>query len=336
MRADDDVERLGAFKRLLTLLFGNISELVSEDAWLSGQMTAMQAILSDNLNPHALFQAEQSLKEVVNKQKSLMASMDEAKDKLKRLISSFIDRVGGMSADTGRYNARIKEYSERIAKAEDIAELSDVIDGLSTDMAELENVMADNHRELQAARDQAEEAENRVQALEKELEEVASLVREDQLTGALNRRGMEEAFGKELARAERMAAPLAIGLLDIDHFKRLNDGLGHQAGDQALVHLAHVVRQLLRPTDSLARYGGEEFLLLLPNSDLDSAEKIMLRVQRELTKQFFLHENQRVLITFSAGVAQLQPGESQSDLIKRADEAMYRAKAAGRNRVERA
>ncbi len=336
VRADDDVERLGAFKRLLTLLFGNISELVSEDAWLSGQMTAMQAILSDNLNPHALFQAEQSLKEVVNKQKSLMASMDEAKDKLKRLISSFIDRVGGMSADTGRYNARIKEYSERIAKAEDIAELSDVIDGLSTDMAELENVMADNHRELQAARDQAEEAENRVQALEKELEEVASLVREDQLTGALNRRGMEEAFGKELARAERMAAPLAIGLLDIDHFKRLNDGLGHQAGDQALVHLAHVVRQLLRPTDSLARYGGEEFLLLLPNSDLDSAEKILLRVQRELTKQFFLHENQRVLITFSAGVAQLQPGESQSDLIKRADEAMYRAKAAGRNRVERA
>jgi diguanylate cyclase len=133
-----------------------------------------------------------------------------------------------------------------------------------------------------------------------------------------------------------MTAPFSVALLDIDHFKRLNDALGHQAGDQALVHLTSVVRQLLRPTDSFARYGGEEFLVLLPNSDLADAERIMLRVQRELTKQFFLHDNQRVLITFSAGVAQLQSGEAQADLLKRADTAMYKAKAAGRNRVERA
>ncbi|MDD5366221.1 MAG: diguanylate cyclase [Gallionellaceae bacterium] len=335
VRAEDDHDFVAGLQRVLSLLFANIGELVSEDAWLSGQMATMQSTLSDGLNPHALFQAEESLKDLVQKQKQLKGSLNEAKEKLKRLISTFINRVGEMSESTGNYNTRIKGYATRIAEADDISQLSEVIDGLSTDMTQMEDEMGRSHRELVEARSHVEEAETRIQTLEKELETVSALVREDQMTGALNRRGMEEAFKRELARAGRMSAPFSVGLLDIDHFKRLNDSLGHQAGDQALIHLVGVVRQLLRPTDTLARYGGEEFLLLLPNSDLDEAEKVMLRLQRELTRQFFLHDNQKVLITFSAGVAQLTPGELQADLLRRADAAMYKAKATGRNRVER-
>ncbi|MFZ5484334.1 MAG: diguanylate cyclase [Pseudomonadota bacterium] len=335
VRAEDNQEYLAGIRRLLSLLFANLGELVSEDAWLSGQMATLRATLADDLNPHALFQAEEGLKDLVQKQKQLKGSLNEAKEKLKRLISTFINRVGEMSESTGSYNAKFKGYAARIAEAEDMSTLGEVIDGLTSDMTQMEQEMGRNHQELLAARNHVEEAETRIHTLERELEEVSTLVREDQLTGALNRRGMEEAFKRELARAERMVAPFSVGLLDIDHFKRLNDSLGHQAGDQALVHLAGVVRQLLRPTDALARYGGEEFILLLPNSDLDEAEKIMLRLQRELTKQFFLHDNQKVLITFSAGVAQLSTGEGQAELIKRADAAMYRAKASGRNRVER-
>jgi diguanylate cyclase len=335
VRAEDDREFLTGLRRVLALLFANIGELVSEDAWLAGQMATMRSALSDDLNPNAIFQAEESLKELVQKQKQLKGSLNEAKEKLRRLISTFINRVGEMSESTGNYNARIKGYAARIAEAEDISELTEVVDGLSSDMAQMEAEMGSSHRELVAARSHVEEAEIRIQTLEKELEEVSSLVREDQLTGALNRRGMDEAFKRELARADRMTAPFSVGLLDIDHFKRLNDSLGHLVGDQALVHLAGVVRQLLRPTDSLARYGGEEFLLLLPNSDLDEAEKVMLRLQRELTKQYFLHDNQKVLITFSAGVAQRGLDEPRDSLLKRADAAMYKAKAAGRNRVER-
>ncbi|MCU0933729.1 MAG: GGDEF domain-containing protein, partial [Thiobacillaceae bacterium] len=189
--------------------------------------------------------------------------------------------------------------------------------------------------ELVAARAEAEQAEERVRELERELAQVSVLVREDQLTGALNRRGMDEAFARELARADRLGEALSVGLLDIDHFKKLNDGLGHQAGDEALRHLARVVRGLLRPTDSLARYGGEEFLILLPNSDVAEAERILQRIQRELTRQFFMHANERVLITFSAGVAQRQAGEDGAVLLARADAAMYQAKSLGRNRVER-
>ncbi|MFZ5473691.1 MAG: GGDEF domain-containing protein, partial [Pseudomonadota bacterium] len=113
------------------------------------------------------------------------------------------------------------------------------------------------------------------------------------------------------------------------------DSYGHQAGDQALVHLSQVTRLLLRPTDSLGRWGGEEFLIMLPNTELAEAERVMQRLQRELTKTFFLHDNQRILITFSAGVAERQPGEARDAWIRRADLAMYQAKAKGRNRVER-
>jgi diguanylate cyclase len=92
---------------------------------------------------------------------------------------------------------------------------------------------------------------------------------------------------------------------------------------------------MLRPTDTLARYGGEEFLILLPNTDIDEAEHVLKRIQRELTRQFFMHDNERVLITFSAGVATLRPEENQAALVARADAAMYAAKKLGRNRVER-
>ena len=116
-------------------------------------------------------------------------------------------------------------------------------------------------------------------------------------------------------------------------FKRLNDSLGHRAGDHALIHLSNVIRETLRPSDSVTRYGGEEFVLLIPDTGLEDAVKMIERLQRELTKKFFLHENERVLVTFSAGVALRNPEESREDVLGRADKAMYQAKKAGKNRV---
>jgi len=109
--------------------------------------------------------------------------------------------------------------------------------------------------------------------------------------------------------------------------------MGHQAGDQALVHLSQVIKEALRPSDAVARYGGEEFIIVLPGIGLEEATATVERLQRELTKKFFLHANDRVLITFSAGVALRSPQEPQEDVIGRADRAMYKAKHTGKNRV---
>jgi diguanylate cyclase len=122
-------------------------------------------------------------------------------------------------------------------------------------------------------------------------------------------------------------------MLDIDNFKKLNDTMGHATGDLALTHLAKVARECMRPQDTLARYGGEEFVILLPDTVLEKGIEAMTRLQRELTKKFFLSGGDKVLITFSAGVAQLAADESTTDAIRRADQAMYLAKRAGKNRV---
>jgi diguanylate cyclase len=99
------------------------------------------------------------------------------------------------------------------------------------------------------------------------------------------------------------------------------------------VHLTRIVRESIRPSDIVARFGGEEFVILLPDAQIDEAVAIMQRVQRELTRRFFLHDRQRILITFSAGVVQRMPGELRDAMIGRADRALYAAKQAGRNRV---
>ena len=126
---------------------------------------------------------------------------------------------------------------------------------------------------------------------------------------------------------------MCVGLLDIDNFKKLNDSLGHDAGDAALIHLATVIRETMRPQDTCARFGGEEFVILLPDTLLDDAQKALVRLQRELTKRYFLHNNDKQLITFSAGVTELREGDTQISVTKRADEAMYTAKKTGKNRV---
>ena len=179
----------------------------------------------------------------------------------------------------------------------------------------------------------AEETEAELVKLHKELDRVSAQARHDPLTGALNRKGMDEALNKEVSAMRRKDTPLSVAMLDIDNFKKLNDTMGHAKGDEALTHLATVARECMRPQDSLARYGGEEFVILLPDTPLDKGVEAMTRLQRELTKRFFLAGTEKVLITFSAGVAQLETNENGPDAIKRADQAMYLAKRAGKNRV---
>jgi diguanylate cyclase len=183
------------------------------------------------------------------------------------------------------------------------------------------------------AQQEVHDAETRIQELESKLEEMSELVREDQLTGSLNRRGLDDAFEREVARSDRRNTPLCIALLDLDDFKRLNDTHGHTAGDEALIHLVHVIKDTLRTMDVIARFGGEEFLIVLPDTTMDDAMQTVTRVQRELTKRIFMHNNEKLLITFSAGVALRKAGEDQTTIIKRADDALYKAKRAGKNRV---
>jgi diguanylate cyclase len=204
---------------------------------------------------------------------------------------------------------------------------------LAQDTRERKVDLSNVHDELVDTRRHAEEYEQRVERLERELAQLSDRLHEDQLTELLNRRGLDKQFDVELARAARSGQPLSVCLIDIDDFKRINDTYGHQAGDRVLVHLSRLMRNSVRPADVVARYGGEEFVILLPATQAPEAEVVMARVQRELTRHFFLHNNERVLVTFSAGVAEAAHGEIAAMVLQRADEALYLAKERGKNRV---
>ncbi len=333
VRGGENAELHQGLLRLLRLLIDNTHDLLGEDQWLRGQVALLQQIVTRPLDLGAIAEAESRLKQVIYKQGTLRNGLQEAKAALKRLITSFIDRLGGLSESTDGYHTRLEGYAQKIRQADDIKQLNVVLEDLLEDTRSVQLDAVRTRDELLAARRQVEAAELKVRELEGELDKVSGLVQEDQLTGVLNRRGLEDAFEREAARAERAGTPLCVGMLDIDNFKLLNDTHGHQAGDDALQHLVRVIKRTMRPTDVLARYGGEEFMLLLPDTQLDEAVEVMVRLQRNLTKAFFLHDNERVLITFSAGVALRQEAEPQSAIIERADKALYQAKRSGKNRV---
>jgi len=333
LQTQADAGVLDGLMRLLRLVIDNITELLLDDQWLRGQLTVVQEIISKPLDARVISDAEKRFKEVIFKQGTLKHSLNEAKTTLKNLVTVFIERIGEMSESTGGYRKKIEHYTEVLSGTEDIPTLNKVLHDILADTRSLHLDMVRSHDELVAARRQVEAAERRIKSLEAELGEVSELVYQDYLTGTLNRRGMEDAFEREFARSERHGIPVSLALLDVDHFKRLNDTYGHEAGDQALIHLSNVVKEILRPTDTVARYGGEEFVIILPDTAAEDAVKIMTRLQRELTKRFFLHDNNRILITFSAGVTQREGEESSDAMIARADGALYRAKQTGRNRV---
>jgi diguanylate cyclase (GGDEF)-like protein len=166
--------------------------------------------------------------------------------------------------------------------------------------------------------------------LQREYEHVAST---DGLTGLHNRRWLNDSFRRQLGRCERNGHACSIIMIDIDHFKQMNDRFGHLAGDRILCTVAQVLLNMLRPTDLVARYGGEEFALCLPETPIKGAWVIAERLRKAISNTPTPFEEGKLLpaVNISLGIAAMQPGQSLDALLSAADNALYRAKSNGRN-----
>lgn len=333
LRKDDGAEQQELLLRLFRLLLDNIEGLLDDDNYMRGQVLVVQDLIKGPLDARALEDATRGLKDVIIKQGHLKHGIDDVRATMKNMMMTFIDRLGTAAAASSDYHAKLGGFSERIGNATDVNEINGVLDEVLREMRNAQDEALASRDRMVSAHREVQEAEQRIRELEAELQHMSELVREDQLTGSLNRRGLDDVFERESARADRRKTPLCVALLDLDNFKRLNDTYGHMAGDAALKHLVKVVRDTLRAVDVIARFGGEEFLILLPETTVEAAAAAMVRVQRELTRHFFLHDNEKMLITFSCGVALRTPNEEQASLMARADKAMYQAKNSGKNRV---
>ena len=154
---------------------------------------------------------------------------------------------------------------------------------------------------------------------------------QDGLTGVMNRTALEELLPKEAERAQRYNFDLSVMMIDIDHFKMINDSIGHIGGDEILRHVSKAIKSQLRKSDLPFRYGGDEFLLILPNTDLEGAHKAAERIMQSLNKEVEEIPNCPVSPKLSIGIAAFQAGETDEDLIRRVDKALYDAKSNGRN-----
>jgi two-component system, cell cycle response regulator len=189
-----------------------------------------------------------------------------------------------------------------------------------------------NSLRLKLAHDDLEQAVLELANYNEKLEHLATT---DGLTGLCNRRHFLSRATDELSRALRYRHGVAFTLIDIDHFKSINDGCGHPAGDRTLVAVAEALKKSLRSSDLVARFGGEEFVVMLPETTREGAERVAEKL-RNAVRELDIPDLKGRRVTISAGVALLGDGEQASleDLIKHADEALYSAKAGGRDRVE--
>ncbi len=331
--AEDQAEIHLTLLKLLQLIIENIGELSLDDSWLKGQTDALRDAAQPPLTLRRLDDVERRLKDVIFKQKDAKGRALEAQEELRQMLATFISRLSQMSETSSVYQGKMEESVKQLELAKKIEDIAPVLKEVISATRHMNTESTNVRDELRSMREKTQATEAELVKLHRELDRVSSQARHDTLTGALNRQGLDEAMNREVSGVRRKDTALSVALLDIDNFKKLNDSKGHETGDAALKHLATVARECMRPQDTLARYGGEEFVVLLPDTPLDKGVEAMTRLQRELTRRFFLAGSEKILITFSAGVAQLAAGETGADAVKRADQAMYLAKRAGKNRV---
>ncbi len=243
------------------------------------------------------------------------------------LISTLTESTGTLAQNLGVQNKSIATSVSALEQTEEKQEILSLLQIISSTANSIQHSVESTSNELANTRIALE-------TMRTELQNTREQMMLDPLTGARNRFGMDITLGQEVARARRGNSSLTIALLDLDHFKNINDTHGHDAGDQLLLYFTQLSKSVLRESDILFRYGGEEFLVLLPDTELNGAVFMLERLKHMLQKSPLHYQQQKISATFSAGVAGVKPSDSAASLLQRADRALYSAKSHGRNRVE--
>ncbi len=320
--------------RLTQEMSAGLADVAEDDSWVKGQSESLQQSLADAApNVRAVRAASEMLALTRSRQRQVRADRDKARLALRDAISVMLAELDQLGDHTGRFSDSVSRYVDTVASADSLESLAGVVRQMVEESRAVHGLVSQTQERLRDGRQRAADLEAQVRTLETELRRLSDEVSTDVLTEVANRRGLMQAFDVETARLERQGGLLAIGLIDIDNFKKLNDTLGHQAGDVALKTLAGHVQKQLRPVDVVARFGGEEFVVLLPGAEVDEAQVTLTRLQRTLTASLFMHDGREVFVTFSAGVTQFRPGELLEAALERADEALYEAKRTGKNRT---
>lgn len=270
----------------------------------------------------------------------LMGRLRELEDALGTSLGHHERATAEGSAIDANMSAEVQRIHQSVAEARDISGLKVSIkkhlENIQTQMEARKELEQTQLKLAQAEAAHLRESLARVESESQELRERLSDARQralhDALTGLHNRLAYDERIEQEIERWTRYARPAVLSIWDIDYFKRINDTFGHTAGDNALKAVAKLLQESTRKSDFLARFGGEEFMLLLPETDIDTALELANRLRERVAGKRFQYRGQPVPLSISCGLATFIERDTPEDIYRRADAALYRAKAAGRNR----
>ena len=250
--------------------------------------------------------------------------------KVSLMLKDISRHVSDTEGDLAGSGQKLESLSEKVAEARDYSEIKEIVDQMIVET----RYLVQSGKRLQ---DRMKISSEDLRQLHQELEHSQQEAQTDTLSSLVNRRGLEKCFEIERIRARQNDSPFSIIMLDIDHFKSINDQHGHLVGDSLIKGIAMLVKSHLRKNDIAARYGGDEFLILLPETDLQGAGAVGEKITKTMAgKEWKIKETGQSMgrITLSMGIALYDINEPETAVIKRADDALYRAKKNGRNQIQ--
>ncbi len=335
-----------ALKRIYTQLIDTITTLAGGSQGLKNTAQALAQRLEEIDSTGFQNDLRQYCHTALDTGRTMQEQQEQQRRAFLDLVSAMMIRIQQVRNKTGGASHQITSSLARLKKSVSLEDLQEIRSILISEAEGLKNHTKKMQSQLDESQAQLRETQQKLRKLESELERTRSDSLTDPLTGLTNRRALDEALGKELARSTRHNLNLSLILFDLDHFKKVNDTYGHQVGDKVLKAVADKATEMVRQTDTLCRFGGEEFALLLPETDLAAAVMTAEKIRKGVQSLRFRVQGTYLAVTSSFGVTSLrrareiQPQEGEDErislderLIYLADMALYSSKKKGRNCV---
>ncbi len=251
------------------------------------------------------------------------------RDELLSTVANILGMLIDMAGKTALSNGALEKHMESLAHTESPEKVLKIASSIISETRQF----VDDTKMFES---NLEDTTQEIQSLKLELDDARRQASRDPLTGLANRRGFDQELNKIIEESRENLTTFSFIMIDIDHFKNINDTYGHLVGDKVLIGLSQVLSKQVRGSDELARFGGEEFAIIMPDTLITGAFTVAENLRRSIEKLRLKHSRtgeQIGQVTISIGVACSRPGESAQDLIDRCDRALYRAKSLGRNRT---
>jgi diguanylate cyclase len=329
-RREDVIKGL---KGMVEILLREVEPLAEQDEVLKRLYVEVREGLGRMETGEEAQELQQQLKNLLFHKSMIQGVLDQERDELKNIIVIMAATLTAFVDAGGSFSSNLDDYAKRLQVVRDLREIQTIRELLLKETLALKDQTTRMMQEASDANVRVEMANQKIEKLKQQMERIKHEVVIDPLTRAYNRRAFDERIAQEISSFRRYGNPSSLIMMDIDHFKHVNDSYGHRTGDGVLRVVAGILKKEIRDMDVLCRYGGEEFALILPHTALAAAVDVADRLRRKIAESRFSFKGRRFHVTASFGVAELSPDDTVESYIQRADAALYRAKEEGRNCV---